>query len=44
VTFVTAAEASVPALRLQGVGRRFGALQALRDVSLEVAVGERRRR
>jgi branched-chain amino acid transport system ATP-binding protein len=42
VTHVTAAEASAPALRLQGVGRRFGALQALRDVNLEVAVGERR--
>ena len=37
-----AAEATVPALRLQGVGRRFGALQALRDVSMEVAPGERR--
>jgi branched-chain amino acid transport system ATP-binding protein len=42
VTFATAVEAPVPALRLQGVGRRFGALQALRDVSLEVATGERR--
>ena len=42
MTFVTAAEASAPALRLQGVGRRFGALQALHDVSLEVAAGERR--
>jgi branched-chain amino acid transport system ATP-binding protein len=42
VTLVSAAEALTPALRLQGVGRRFGALQALRDVSLEVASGERR--
>ena len=37
-----AAEALAPALRLQGVGRRFGALQALRDVTMEVALGERR--
>ncbi len=37
-----AAGAPVPALRLQGVGRRFGALQALHDVSMEVAAGERR--
>jgi branched-chain amino acid transport system ATP-binding protein len=42
VTLGTAAEALAPALRLQGVGRRFGALQALRDVTMEVAVGERR--
>jgi len=42
VTVATAAEAPAPALRLQGVGRRFGALQALRDVTMEVAVGERR--
>jgi branched-chain amino acid transport system ATP-binding protein len=42
VTVVTAAEALAPALRLQGVGRRFGALQALRDVTMEVGVGERR--
>jgi branched-chain amino acid transport system ATP-binding protein len=35
-------EATTPALRLQGVGRRFGALQALRDVDLEVPQGERR--
>jgi branched-chain amino acid transport system ATP-binding protein len=34
------AEASVPALHLQGVGRRFGALAALRSVDLEVADGE----
>ncbi len=42
MTFGTAAEVSAPALRLQGVGRRFGALQALHDVSMEVAAGERR--
>jgi branched-chain amino acid transport system ATP-binding protein len=36
------AEAPARALRLQGVGRRFGALYALRDVNLEVGVGERR--
>ena len=36
------AEALVPALRLQGVGRRFGALQAVRDATMEVPVGERR--
>ena len=34
--------AAAPALRLQGVGRRFGALQAMRDVDLEVPQGERR--
>ncbi len=42
MTVAAAAEALAPALRLQGVGRRFGALQALRDVTMEVAVGERR--
>ena len=31
-----------PALRLRGVSRRFGALQALRDVSFDVQQGERR--
>ncbi len=31
-----------PAIRLDAVGRRFGALQALRDVSLDVMPGERR--
>ena len=35
-------EAAAPALRLQGVGRRFGALQAVADVDLEVPQGERR--
>ena len=34
--------ATTHALRLQGVGRRFGALHALSDVDLEVAPGERR--
>ncbi len=42
MTLATAAEALAPALRLQGVGRRFGALDALRSVDLEVAEGERR--
>jgi branched-chain amino acid transport system ATP-binding protein len=31
-----------PALRLRGVGRRFGGLHAVRDVDLEVTEGERR--
>ena len=29
-------------LRLRGIGRRFGGVQALRDIDLEVAYGERR--
>lgn len=33
---------TVPAIRLRGVGRRFGALVALRGVTLDVAPGERR--
>ncbi len=36
------AGATARALRLQGVGRRFGSLEALRGVNLEVAAGERR--
>ena len=32
----------MPALRLRGVGRRFGGLHAVRDVDLEIAQGERR--
>jgi branched-chain amino acid transport system ATP-binding protein len=32
----------VPALRLRGVGRRFGGLLAVHDVDLDVAEGERR--
>ncbi len=35
-------EAAVPALLLRGVGRRFGALQAVHAVDLEVSQGERR--
>ncbi|MCS7008258.1 MAG: ATP-binding cassette domain-containing protein, partial [Gaiellaceae bacterium] len=35
-------EDAVPALRLRGVGRRFGGLVAVRDVDLDVAYGERR--
>ena len=31
-----------PALRLRGVGRRFGGLHAVREVDLQVAYGERR--
>jgi branched-chain amino acid transport system ATP-binding protein len=31
-----------PVLRLRGVGRRFGGVQAVRDVDLDVARGERR--
>ena len=31
-----------PILRLRGVGRRFGGVQALSDIDLEVAYGERR--
>ena len=31
-----------PALRLRGVGRRFGGLHAVRDVDLSVSAGERR--
>lgn len=42
MTVGSAAEVLAPALQLQGVGRRFGALQALRDVTMEVAAGERR--
>ena len=37
-----AAEAAEPILRLRGVGRRFGGVQAVRDVDLDVAYGERR--
>jgi branched-chain amino acid transport system ATP-binding protein len=35
-------ENAEPALRLRGVGRRFGGLVAVRDVDLDVAHGERR--
>ena len=37
-----ATEHAVPALRLRGVGRRFGGLHAVREVDLDVAPGERR--
>jgi len=36
------AESAVPILRLRGIGRRFGGLDAVRDVDLEIAPGERR--
>jgi len=36
------AQTAAPALRLRGVGRRFGGLYAVRDVDLDVAPGERR--
>ncbi len=36
------ADSAVPVLRLRGVGRRFGGLDAVRDVDLDVAPGERR--
>jgi branched-chain amino acid transport system ATP-binding protein len=38
----TPVEDAAPALRLRGVGRRFGGLVAVRDVDLDVAYGERR--
>jgi branched-chain amino acid transport system ATP-binding protein len=37
-----AASLTVPAIRLEGVSRRFGALQAVRDVTFDVMPGERR--
>ena len=37
---VSAEAAAPPLLRLSGMGKRFGALQALADVSLELAPGE----
>jgi branched-chain amino acid transport system ATP-binding protein len=36
------AEHAVPALRLRGVGRRFGGLHAVSEVDVEVRAGERR--
>ena len=36
------AESAAPALRLRGVGRRFGGLHAVRDVDLDVLHAERR--
>src|SRR3712207_6023133 len=38
----TAPESAEPVLRLRGVGRRFGGVQAVRDVDLDVGGGERR--
>jgi branched-chain amino acid transport system ATP-binding protein len=35
-------EAAAPALRLRGVGRRFGGVHAVKDVDLEIRPGERR--
>src|SRR6185437_3124458 len=42
LTEAPVAEHAEPALRLRGVGRRFGGLHAVREVDLEIAVGERR--
>jgi branched-chain amino acid transport system ATP-binding protein len=39
---VTPATDVVPALRLRGVGRRFGGLEAVQGIDLDVAPGERR--
>jgi branched-chain amino acid transport system ATP-binding protein len=39
---VAPAASAEPILRLRGVGRRFGGLQAVRDVDLDLAPGERR--
>jgi len=38
----TSAERAAPILRLEGVGRRFGGVHAVRDVDLEIRPGERR--
>ncbi len=38
----TSADSAAPILRLQGVGRRFGGVHAVREVNLEVRPGERR--
>jgi branched-chain amino acid transport system ATP-binding protein len=42
VTEALSEQQTAPTLRLRGVGRRFGGLYAVRDVSLDVAEGERR--
>jgi len=42
VTEALSEQQTSPTLRLRGVGRRFGGLYAVRDVSLDVAEGERR--
>src|ERR671929_505567 len=41
-TPATSAETAEPILRLRGIGRRFGGVQAVRDVDLDVPHGERR--
>ena len=33
-------DAEAPALRVEGISKRFGSIQALSDVSLEVRAGE----
>jgi branched-chain amino acid transport system ATP-binding protein len=42
VTAAVATESAEPILRLRGIGRRFGGLDAVRDVDQDVAHGERR--
>jgi branched-chain amino acid transport system ATP-binding protein len=42
VTEAVPMDIAVPALRLRGVGRRFGGVQAVRDVDLDVPHGQRR--
>jgi branched-chain amino acid transport system ATP-binding protein len=42
VAEAAAPEHAEPILRLRGIGRRFGGLDAVRDVDLDVAPGERR--
>jgi branched-chain amino acid transport system ATP-binding protein len=42
LTETDVASPAEPILRLRGIGRRFGGLHAVRDVSLDVAPGERR--
>jgi branched-chain amino acid transport system ATP-binding protein len=42
LTEAARAEHAEPTLRLRGVGRRFGGLDAVRDVALDVMPGERR--
>ena len=42
MTAAPAAERAEPVLRLRGIGRRFGGLDAVRNVDLEVTYGERR--
>ena len=42
MTVALSEQQTSPTLRLRGVGRRFGGLYAVRDVSLDVAEGERR--